>query len=81
MTATPPRRQDHNFEWRHLNNADILSMPDKWEYPWYVAWDLAFHRIPLALIDPDFAKEQLVILTREWYTHLNCRPTSGHSEI
>ena len=70
--APPPeRRQDRNFEWLHLNNADILSMPDKWEYPWYAAWDSAFHCIPLASIDPDFAKEQLVLLTREWYMHPN----------
>ena len=58
-------------DWPHLNNADIISMPDKWEYPWYAAWDLAFHCIPLALIDPEFAKEQLVLLTREWYMHPN----------
>ena len=55
----------------HLNNADIISMPDKWEYPWYAAWDLAFHCIPLALVDPEFAKSQLVLLTREWYMHPN----------
>ena len=60
-----------NREWMHLNNADIISMPDKWEYPWYAAWDLAFHCIPLALVDPEFAKEQLVLLTREWYMHPN----------
>ena len=52
-------------------NADVISMPDKWEYPWYAAWDLAFHCIPLALVDPDFAKEQLVLLLREWYMHPN----------
>ena len=69
----PPaaRRQGRNIEWRNLNNADILSMPDKWEYPWYASWDLAFHCIPLALIDPEFAKQQLVLLTREWYMHPN----------
>jgi hypothetical protein len=69
----PPshRLQGRNSEWMHLNNADILSMPDKWEYPWYAAWDLAFHCLPLALIDPAFAKEQLVLLTREWYMHAN----------
>jgi hypothetical protein len=55
----------------HLNNADILSMPDKWEYPWYAAWDHAFQCLPFALIDPAFAKEQLVLLTREWYMHPN----------
>jgi hypothetical protein len=73
--AEPPppseRRQGRNHEWRHLNNADIISMPDKWEYPWYAAWDLAFHCIPLALIDAEFAKSQLVLLTREWYMHPN----------
>ncbi|HKS55244.1 MAG TPA: hypothetical protein VJS12_08165 [Steroidobacteraceae bacterium] len=69
----PPveRKHGRNWEWDHLNNADIISMPDKWEYPWYAAWDLAFHTLPLALIDPDFAKEQLVLLTREWYMHPN----------
>jgi Glycosyl hydrolase family 63 C-terminal domain len=69
----PPRSRLHgrNSEWRSLNNADILSMPDKWEYPWYASWDLAFHCIPLALIDAEFAKRQLVLLTREWYMHPN----------
>lgn len=65
----PPPGRSRNAEWRHLNNADIISMPDKWEYPWYAAWDLAFHCVPLALIDPEFAKQQLVLLTREWYMH------------
>jgi len=65
------RLNGRNHEWIHLNNSDILSMPDKWEYPWYAAWDLAFHCIPFAQIDPDFAKEQLVLLTREWYMHPN----------
>jgi hypothetical protein len=63
------RGRDH--EWRHLNNADVISMPDKWEYPWYAAWDLAFHAVPLAMIDVEFAKSQLVLLTREWYMHPN----------
>jgi len=69
----PPsdRKWGRNREWTHLNNADILSMPDKWEYPWYAAWDLAFHCIPLALVDAEFAKSQLVLLTREWYMHPN----------
>jgi hypothetical protein len=69
----PPRERRHarNAEWKHLNNADIISMPDTWEYPWYAAWDLAFHCIPFALIDPEFAKHQLVLLTREWYMHPN----------
>src|SRR5215831_2127869 len=70
---SPPesRRGGRNSEWRHLYNADVLSMPDKWEYPWYASWDLAFHCIPLAIVDPDFAKEQLVLLLREWYMHPN----------
>ena len=63
----PQRRQGRNHEWKHLFNADVLSMPDKWEFPWYAAWDLAFHCLILALVDPDFAKEQLVLLLREWY--------------
>ena len=70
---SPPRERLHgrNHEWIHLNNADIISMPDKWEYPWYAAWDLAFHCLPLAVVDPEFAKQQLVLLTREWYMHPN----------
>jgi hypothetical protein len=71
---TPPpesRRQGRNTEWRNLTNADVLSMPDKWEYPWYASWDLAFHCIPFAMIDSAFAKHQLVLLTREWYMHPN----------
>lgn len=69
----PPtdRKWGRNREWSHLNNADIISMPDKWEYPWYAAWDLAFHCIPQAMVDPQFAKDQLVLLTREWYMHPN----------
>ncbi len=69
----PPaeRRHGRNREWTHLNNADIISMPDKWEYPWYAAWDLAFHTLSLAIVDSQFAKEQLVLLTREWYMHPN----------
>jgi hypothetical protein len=65
------RQHGRNSDWTHLHNADILSMPDKWEYPWYAAWDLAFHCIPLAMVDPDFAKRQLVLILREWYTHPN----------
>jgi Glycosyl hydrolase family 63 C-terminal domain len=70
---TPPESRLHgrDIEWRNLNNADIISMPDKWEYPWYASWDLAFHCIPFALIDAGFAKHQLVLLTREWYMHPN----------
>jgi len=67
----PERRHGRDSEWMHLYNADIISMPDKWEYPWYAAWDLAFHCISLALVDPDFAKEQLILLLREWYMHPN----------
>jgi hypothetical protein len=69
----PPtdRRHGRNHEWTHLNNADVISMPDKWEYPWYAAWDLAFHTVSLALIDPEFAKQQLVLITRVWYMHPN----------
>ncbi len=67
----PARKHGRNEDWQHLNNADVISMPDAWEYPWYAAWDLAFHCIPLAVIDPGFAKEQLDLLTREWYMHPN----------
>jgi hypothetical protein len=67
----PSRLHGRNVDWRNLNNADIISMPDKWEYPWYASWDLAFHCIPFALIDSGFAKHQLVLLTREWYMHPN----------
>jgi hypothetical protein len=67
----PGRKNGRNREWVHLYNDDILSMPDKWEYPWFAAWDLAFHVVPLAMIDPDFAKSQLMLLTREWYMHPN----------
>jgi hypothetical protein len=69
----PPasRRAGRNREWAHLYNDDIVSMPDKWEYPWYAAWDLAFHMIPFALVDPEFAKSQLVLFLREWYMHPN----------
>jgi hypothetical protein len=70
---TPPesRKGIRNFDWMHLHNADVISMPDKWEYPWYAAWDLAFHCIPFSLIDPEFAKQQLLLLTKEWYMHPN----------
>jgi hypothetical protein len=72
-SPTPPadRLGGRNTAWRHLNNADVISMPDTWEYPWYAAWDLAFHCIPLALIDAHFAKRQLTLLLREWYMHPN----------
>jgi hypothetical protein len=69
----PPveRRRGRNSQWTHLYNSDVISMPDKWEYPWYAAWDLAFHCIALAIVDSDFAKEQLILLLREWYMHPN----------
>jgi hypothetical protein len=67
----PERLSGRNHEWSHLYNADVISMPDKWEYPWYAAWDLAFHCIPLALVDCEFAKQQLILMTREWYMHPN----------
>lgn len=73
--AMPPppaeRMEGRNHEWTHLYNDDIISMPDKWEYPWYASWDLAFHCVSLALVDPQFAKEQLILLLREWYMHPN----------
>jgi hypothetical protein len=73
--AYPPppaaRKGGRNSEWEHLKNADVISMPDKWEYPWYAAWDLAFHTLPFAMIDPRFAKEQLLLFLREWYMHPN----------
>jgi hypothetical protein len=73
LQPPPPeeRKRGRNREWTHLNNADIISMPDKWEYPWYAAWDLAFHMIPIAMVDPEFAKHQLRLLTKEWYMHPN----------
>jgi hypothetical protein len=69
----PPveRKNGRNHEWGHINNSDILSMPDKWEYPWFAAWDLAFHCIPFAIVDAAFAKKQLQLLTKEWYMHPN----------
>lgn len=67
----PPagRKAGRNSDWPHLFNRDVISMPDKWEYPWYAAWDLAFHMIPMAVVDPVFAKSQLLLLLREWYMH------------
>jgi len=70
--APPPGHvQSRNTDWRHLYNRDVISVCDKWEYPWYAAWDLAFHMIPFARIDPEFAKQQLVLMLREWYMHPN----------
>jgi hypothetical protein len=72
MPLPPAQRLlGRNRDWGHLFNADIISMPDKWEYPWYAAWDLAFHCVALAQVDPDFAKNQLVLICREWYMHPN----------
>jgi hypothetical protein len=72
-TVPPPesRKEGRNRDWRHLHSRDVISMPDKWEYPWFAAWDLAFHMIPFARIDPEFAKQQLVLFLREWYMHPN----------
>jgi hypothetical protein len=69
----PPesRKQGRNSEWHHVYSRDVISMPDKWEYPWFAGWDLAFHMIPFAHIDPEFAKSQLILLMREWYMHPN----------
>jgi len=67
----PGRLKGRNYDWFHLKNSNIISMPDKWEYPWYAAWDLAFHCIVFALIDVDFAKHQLLLLTHDWYMHPN----------
>jgi len=73
--AGPPppaqRTSGRNSDWRHLNNHDVISMPDPWEYPWYAAWDLAFHCVAIAHVDPEFAKRQLVLMLREWYMHPN----------
>ncbi len=67
----PPaqRWRGRNCDWKHLYNRDVVSIPDNWEFPWYASWDLAFHMLPFAEIDPDFAKEQLILLQREWYTN------------
>jgi hypothetical protein len=71
QVAPPAEREKKSEAWRHLFCRDILSMPDKWEYPWFAAWDTAFHMIPMARIDPAFAKNQLLLLLREWYMHPN----------
>ena len=67
----PQRKQGRNHDWTHLYNLDVISMPDKWEYPWYAAWDLAFHTLPLAMVDPEWARRQLILMLREWYMHPN----------
>jgi hypothetical protein len=71
--AEPPKERwkGRNRNWQHLFNRDVISMPDKWEYPWYAAWDLAFQMVPFARIDPNFAKDQLILFLREWYMHPN----------
>ncbi|MCJ7703610.1 MAG: hypothetical protein MUO62_18670, partial [Anaerolineales bacterium] len=73
--AGPPppevRKQGRNADWDHIYNLDVISMPDKWEYPWYAAWDLAFHALPIAMIDPEWAKRQIILMLREWYMHPN----------
>ncbi len=73
LQAPPPpeRLNGRNTDWEHLFNRDVISMPDNWEYPWYAAWDLAFHVVAIAKIDPEFAKQQLILLLREWYMHPN----------
>jgi len=73
--AGPPppevRKLGRNADWTHLYNLEVLSMPDKWEYPWYAAWDLAFHTLPIAMVDPEWAKRQIILILREWYMHPN----------
>ena len=72
MSAPPDKRKKgRNSNWRHLFIRNIISMPDKWEYPWFAAWDLAFHMIPFAKVDPLFTKEQLILFMREWFMHPN----------
>ncbi len=73
-SSPPPsemRKLGRNADWTHLYNLDVISMPDKWEYPWYAVWDLAFHTLPIAMIDPEWAKRQIILLLREWYMHPN----------
>ena len=65
------RDNDRNSHWQHMDNFDVMSMPDKWEYPWYAVWDTAFHTLPLAVVDAAYAKRQLLLITREWYMHSN----------
>jgi hypothetical protein len=73
LTPKPPaaRLNGRNDDWRHVFTNDVISMPDKWEYPWFAAWDLAFHMLPLSRVDPEFAKQQLILFLREWYMHPN----------
>jgi hypothetical protein len=67
----PPNRSKRNASWKHFHAGEVISMPDKWEYPWFAAWDLAFHMVPYSIVDPQFAKDQLLLLLREWYMHPN----------
>ncbi|OYP38060.1 MGH1-like glycoside hydrolase domain-containing protein [Rhodopirellula sp. MGV] len=69
VPVSPGRKHGRNSEWRHLFNRDVISMPDKWEYPWYAAWDLAFHMVPMSHLDTKFAKDQMILFLREWYMH------------
>ena len=73
--ATPPppknRAKGRNASWGHFYALDVLSVPDKWEYPWFAAWDTAFHCIPLAMVDPEWSKRQIILMLREWYMHPN----------
>src|SRR5262249_34060527 len=69
--VSPARQDGRNSDWPVLYNRDVIMMPDKWEYPWYAAWDLAFHCVAVARIDPQLAKEQLLLFLREWYMHPN----------
>jgi Glycosyl hydrolase family 63 C-terminal domain len=71
VAPSEARKTGRNHQWHSLNNEDVISMPDKWEYPWYAAWDLAFHCVPLSMVDPQFAKDQLILFLREWYMHPN----------
>lgn len=71
LPVSDARKEGRNRDWQHLFNRDVISMPDKWEYPWYAAWDLAFHMVPFARLDPEFAKNQLLLFLREWYQHPN----------
>jgi len=71
LTPPPQRWTGRNSQWTHMFNRDVISMPDKWEYPWFAAWDLAFHMVPFAVVDPHYAKFQLVLFMREWYMHPN----------
>ena len=70
-TPPPERLTGRNSDWQHVHARDVMSMPDKWEYPWFAAWDLAFHVVPFSQVDPEYAKQQMILLLREWYMHAN----------